>query len=132
MSEDKQKKKKQQQQPSEFRSDPPIRSTLGTTRVTLDTLLATEDLVAAVCDFGILIPEKPPAVEEKVRSMSQGRAAGWDSANALSGLRICPTIPEFFSPQNGAEIALPNHHLLLLLWLFKADISEQYCYFFWA
>lgn len=73
MSEDKQKKKKQQQ-PCEFRSDPPIRSTLGTMRVTLETLLATEDLVATVCDFGILIPEKPPVVEEKVRSMSQGRA----------------------------------------------------------
>ncbi|XP_066187189.1 leucine-rich repeat-containing protein 43 [Sylvia atricapilla] len=63
----KQKKKKKQQQ-LELRSDPPIRSTLGTTRVTLETLLATEDLVAAVCDFGILIPEKPPelpVVEEK-------------------------------------------------------------------
>ncbi|XP_068064592.1 leucine-rich repeat-containing protein 43 isoform X1 [Anomalospiza imberbis] len=55
---DKQKKKKKQS--CEFRSDPPIRSTLGTTRVTLETLLATEDLVATVCDFGILIPEKPP------------------------------------------------------------------------
>ncbi|XP_066056037.1 leucine-rich repeat-containing protein 43 isoform X2 [Chamaea fasciata] len=66
VSKNKQKKKKKQQQ--EFRSDPPIRSTLGTTRVTLDTLLATEDLVATVCDFGILIPEKlpePPVVEEK-------------------------------------------------------------------
>ncbi|XP_014109126.1 PREDICTED: leucine-rich repeat-containing protein 43 [Pseudopodoces humilis] len=64
---DKQKKKKQQQ-PCEFRSDPPIRSSLGTTRVTLETLLATEDLVATVCDFGILIPEKPPeppVLEEK-------------------------------------------------------------------
>ncbi|XP_023793069.1 leucine-rich repeat-containing protein 43 isoform X2 [Cyanistes caeruleus] len=64
---DKQKKKKQQQ-PCELRSDPPIRSSLGTTRVTLETLLATEDLVATVCDFGILIPEKPPeppVLEEK-------------------------------------------------------------------
>ncbi|XP_053849755.1 leucine-rich repeat-containing protein 43 isoform X2 [Vidua macroura] len=59
---DKQKKKKQS---CEFRSDPPIRSTLGTTRVTLETLLATEDLVATVCDFGILIPEEPPVLEEK-------------------------------------------------------------------
>uniref|UniRef100_U3K3A0 Leucine rich repeat containing 43 n=1 Tax=Ficedula albicollis TaxID=59894 RepID=U3K3A0_FICAL len=93
MSEDKQKKKKQQ--PCEFRSDPPVRSTLGTVRVTLETLLATEDLVATVCDFGILIPEKPPeppVLEEKVRSMSQGRAAGWGSANALSGLGICLSI----------------------------------------
>ncbi|XP_032931955.1 leucine-rich repeat-containing protein 43 isoform X2 [Catharus ustulatus] len=69
----KQKKKKQQQQPSEFRSDPPIRSTLGTTRVTLDTLLATEDLVATVCDFGILIPEKPPVVEEKEVKKGKGK-----------------------------------------------------------
>uniref|UniRef100_A0A8C3UL57 Leucine rich repeat containing 43 n=1 Tax=Catharus ustulatus TaxID=91951 RepID=A0A8C3UL57_CATUS len=83
------KKKKQQQQPSEFRSDPPIRSTLGTTRVTLDTLLATEDLVATVCDFGILIPEKPPVVEEKVRSMSQGRAAGWGSSSGLLSQQRC-------------------------------------------
>ncbi|OWK61204.1 Leucine-rich repeat-containing protein 43 [Lonchura striata] len=108
---DKQKKKKKQSY--EFRSDPPIHSTLGTTRVTLETLLATEDLVATVCDFGILIPEKPPeppVLEEKVRSMSQGRAAGWSSANALSGLGIHLSIPQFFSPQNGAEIALSDHH----------------------
>ncbi|TRZ18332.1 hypothetical protein HGM15179_008757 [Zosterops borbonicus] len=61
-------KQKNKQQQREFRSDPPIRSTLGTTRVTLETLLATKDLVATVCDFGILIPEKPPqppVVEEK-------------------------------------------------------------------
>uniref|UniRef100_A0A8C0TZD4 Leucine rich repeat containing 43 n=1 Tax=Cyanistes caeruleus TaxID=156563 RepID=A0A8C0TZD4_CYACU len=67
---DKQKKKKQQQ-PCELRSDPPIRSSLGTTRVTLETLLATEDLVATVCDFGILIPEKPPeppVLEEKEKT----------------------------------------------------------------
>ncbi|XP_041344643.1 leucine-rich repeat-containing protein 43 [Pyrgilauda ruficollis] len=60
---DKQKKKKKKSY--EFRSDPPIRSTLGTTKVTLETLLATKDLVATVCDFGILIPEKPPVLEEK-------------------------------------------------------------------
>ncbi|XP_017931712.3 leucine-rich repeat-containing protein 43 [Manacus vitellinus] len=54
------KKKQQQQLPRELRSDPPILSTLGTTRVTLEALLATEDLVATVCDFGILITEKPP------------------------------------------------------------------------
>ncbi|XP_063272246.1 leucine-rich repeat-containing protein 43 isoform X2 [Prinia subflava] len=62
-------KKKKKQQPREFPSDPPIRSTLGTTRVTLETLLATEDLVATVCDFGVLIPDKPPepsVLEEKV------------------------------------------------------------------
>lgn len=80
VSKDKQKKKKKQ--PCEFRSDPPIRSILGTRRVTLKTLLATEDLVATVCEFGILIPQKPPeppVVEEKVRSMSQGQAASWGS-----------------------------------------------------
>ncbi|XP_075372239.1 leucine-rich repeat-containing protein 43-like isoform X1 [Mycteria americana] len=54
---DKQKKKKEK--PCELRSDPPIRRTLGTRRVTLETLLATEDLVATVCDFGILITEQP-------------------------------------------------------------------------
>ncbi|XP_036249247.1 leucine-rich repeat-containing protein 43 [Molothrus ater] len=56
---DKQKKKKKKKS-CEYRSDPPIWSTLATTRVTLETLLATESLVATVCDFGILIPEKPP------------------------------------------------------------------------
>ncbi|XP_038007910.1 leucine-rich repeat-containing protein 43 isoform X1 [Motacilla alba alba] len=64
---DKQKKKKKKKS-CEFRSDPPIWSTLGTMRVTLETLLATENLVATVCDFGILIPEKPPeasVLEEK-------------------------------------------------------------------
>uniref|UniRef100_A0A8C3EVC5 Uncharacterized protein n=1 Tax=Corvus moneduloides TaxID=1196302 RepID=A0A8C3EVC5_CORMO len=71
VSKDKQKKKKQ---PCEFHSDPPIRSILGTRRVTLKTLLATENMVAAVCEFGILIPQKPPeppAVEEKVRKSKQ-------------------------------------------------------------
>uniref|UniRef100_A0A663EAW2 Leucine rich repeat containing 43 n=1 Tax=Aquila chrysaetos chrysaetos TaxID=223781 RepID=A0A663EAW2_AQUCH len=70
---DKQKKK---EKPCELRSNPPIRRTLGTQRVTLETLLATEDLVATVCDFGILITEQPlqpPSLEEKVTSMSQGR-----------------------------------------------------------
>ncbi|XP_055575970.1 leucine-rich repeat-containing protein 43 [Falco cherrug] len=67
---DKQKKKKQGK-PHELRSDPPIRRTLGTTRVTLEALLATEDLVATVCDFGILTTEQPlqtPGLEEKVRT----------------------------------------------------------------
>uniref|UniRef100_A0A8C8A897 Leucine rich repeat containing 43 n=1 Tax=Otus sunia TaxID=257818 RepID=A0A8C8A897_9STRI len=53
---DKQKKK---EKPRELRSDPPIRRTLGTRRVTLEALLATEDLVATVCDFGVLITEQP-------------------------------------------------------------------------
>uniref|UniRef100_A0A8C3J1L0 Leucine rich repeat containing 43 n=1 Tax=Calidris pygmaea TaxID=425635 RepID=A0A8C3J1L0_9CHAR len=76
---DKQKKKKVK--PCEFRSDPPIRRTLGTQQVTLETLLATEDLVATVCNFGILVTEQPlqpPSLEEKVRSVSQGRAAVWE------------------------------------------------------
>lgn len=74
---DKQKKKKKEQKPCELHSDPPIRRTLGTGRVTLESLLATEDLVATVCDFGILItqqPLQPPSLEEKVRSVSRGRA----------------------------------------------------------
>ncbi|XP_009946669.1 PREDICTED: leucine-rich repeat-containing protein 43, partial [Leptosomus discolor] len=64
---DKQKKKKKEK-PCELRSDPPIRRTLGTGRVALEALLATEDLVATVCDFGILITEQPPSLEEKVKS----------------------------------------------------------------
>nr|XP_009939936.1 PREDICTED: leucine-rich repeat-containing protein 43-like [Opisthocomus hoazin] len=62
------KKKKKKEKPCELRSDPPIRRTLGTGRVTLEALLATEDLVATVCDFGILITElplQPPSLEEK-------------------------------------------------------------------
>ncbi|KAM4649441.1 leucine-rich repeat-containing protein 43 [Amazona ochrocephala] len=61
----KQKKKKS----CELHSDPPIQKTLGTRKVPLEALLATEDLVTAVCDFGILITEKPPqppSVEEKL------------------------------------------------------------------
>ncbi|XP_065548630.1 leucine-rich repeat-containing protein 43 isoform X2 [Lathamus discolor] len=64
---DKQKKKKS----CELRSDPPIRKTLGTRKVTLETLLATGDLVTALCDFGILVAEKPQqtrSVEEKEKS----------------------------------------------------------------
>ncbi|XP_064248364.1 leucine-rich repeat-containing protein 43 isoform X2 [Passer domesticus] len=67
---DKQKKKKKKKS-YEYRSDPPIRSTLGTTRVTLETLLATKDLVTTVCDFGILIPEKPPVLEEKEKKKTK-------------------------------------------------------------
>ncbi|KAK2537832.1 Lrrc43 isoform A [Columba livia] len=64
---DKQKKKKKET-PRELRSDPPIRRTLGTRKVTLEALLATKDLVTTVCDFGILItkqPLQPPDPEEK-------------------------------------------------------------------
>uniref|UniRef100_A0A8V5H2H7 Uncharacterized protein n=1 Tax=Melopsittacus undulatus TaxID=13146 RepID=A0A8V5H2H7_MELUD len=54
---DKQKKKKKS---CELRSEPPIRKTLGTRKVTLEALLATEDLVTALCDFGTLMTEEPP------------------------------------------------------------------------
>uniref|UniRef100_A0A8C4XL31 Leucine rich repeat containing 43 n=1 Tax=Falco tinnunculus TaxID=100819 RepID=A0A8C4XL31_FALTI len=102
---DKQKKKKQGK-PHELRSDPPIRRTLGTTRVTLEALLATEDLVATVCDFGILTTEQPlqtPGLEEKVRSVARGRALkqgcqGWGSSYpalqpALPSLAWAPLPP---------------------------------------
>uniref|UniRef100_A0A663MLW4 Leucine rich repeat containing 43 n=1 Tax=Athene cunicularia TaxID=194338 RepID=A0A663MLW4_ATHCN len=51
--------KQKKEKPRELRSDPPIRRTLGTGRVALEALLATEDLVATVCDFGVLITEQP-------------------------------------------------------------------------
>ncbi|XP_050762908.1 leucine-rich repeat-containing protein 43 [Gymnogyps californianus] len=73
---DKQKKKKKEE-PCEFHSSPPIRRTLGTRRVTLETLLATEDLVATVCDFGILITEQPlqpPSLEEKDRKKGKDKS----------------------------------------------------------
>ncbi|PKU32682.1 leucine-rich repeat-containing protein 43 [Limosa lapponica baueri] len=73
---DKQKKKKKEK-PCEFRNDPPIRRTLGTQQVTLETLLATEDLVATVCDFGILVAEQPlqPAsLEEKDRKKRKDKS----------------------------------------------------------
>uniref|UniRef100_A0A672UD73 Leucine rich repeat containing 43 n=1 Tax=Strigops habroptila TaxID=2489341 RepID=A0A672UD73_STRHB len=79
---DKQKKKKEKS--CELRSDPPIRRTLGTRKVTLEALLATEDLVTTLCDFGILIteqPPQPPSVEEKVRkSKSQAKRKASTSA----------------------------------------------------
>lgn len=62
-------KTKEKDKPCELRSDPPIRRTLATRRVMLEALLATKDLVATVCDFGILITEQPPQPSvEKVRS----------------------------------------------------------------
>uniref|UniRef100_A0A669PGD4 Leucine rich repeat containing 43 n=1 Tax=Phasianus colchicus TaxID=9054 RepID=A0A669PGD4_PHACC len=66
---DKQKKKKKKEKPRELRSDPPIQRILGSERVALDALLATETLVATVCDFGILITEQllqSPSQEEKL------------------------------------------------------------------
>ncbi|XP_063029403.1 leucine-rich repeat-containing protein 43 [Melospiza melodia melodia] len=85
---DKQKKKKKKKS-CEYRSDPPIRSTLATTRVTLGTLLANENLVATVCDFGILIPEKPPeppVVDEKEtkKGKDKSKKPKGDQKNAAS------------------------------------------------
>ncbi|XP_075625742.1 leucine-rich repeat-containing protein 43 [Balearica regulorum gibbericeps] len=76
MPRDKQKKKKEKEKPCELRSDPPIRRTLGTGRVTLEALLATEDLVATVCDFGILITEQPlqPPSLEKDRKKGKDKS----------------------------------------------------------
>ncbi|XP_021268378.1 leucine-rich repeat-containing protein 43 isoform X2 [Numida meleagris] len=65
----KKKKKKKKEKPCELRSDPPIRRILGSGRVALEALLASETLVATVCDFGILITEQrlqPPNQEEKL------------------------------------------------------------------
>ncbi|XP_040433406.1 leucine-rich repeat-containing protein 43 isoform X1 [Cygnus olor] len=65
----KQQEKKKKKKPCELRSDPPIQRTLGSGRVSLEALLAAEDLVATVCDFGILItkqPLQPLSLEEKV------------------------------------------------------------------
>uniref|UniRef100_A0A8D2QJ35 Leucine rich repeat containing 43 n=1 Tax=Zonotrichia albicollis TaxID=44394 RepID=A0A8D2QJ35_ZONAL len=85
---DKQKKKKKKKS-CEYRSDPPIWSTLATTRVTLETLLANENLVATLCDFGILIPEKPPeppVVDEKEtkKGKDKSKKPKGDQKNAAS------------------------------------------------
>ncbi|XP_008943660.1 PREDICTED: leucine-rich repeat-containing protein 43, partial [Merops nubicus] len=71
------KHEKKKKKPCEFRSDPPIWRTLGTRRVALEALLATQDLVATVCDFGILITEQPlqPAgLEEKDRGKGKEKS----------------------------------------------------------
>uniref|UniRef100_A0A663MNK4 Leucine rich repeat containing 43 n=1 Tax=Athene cunicularia TaxID=194338 RepID=A0A663MNK4_ATHCN len=68
--------KQKKEKPRELRSDPPIRRTLGTGRVALEALLATEDLVATVCDFGVLITEQPlqpPSLEETVSKNQKQR-----------------------------------------------------------
>uniref|UniRef100_A0A8C3J3C6 Leucine rich repeat containing 43 n=1 Tax=Calidris pygmaea TaxID=425635 RepID=A0A8C3J3C6_9CHAR len=80
MPRDKQKKKKVK--PCEFRSDPPIRRTLGTQQVTLETLLATEDLVATVCNFGIL------TVTDLL--LSTGKRKNKDSAELEEGQELQP------------------------------------------
>ncbi|XP_027734445.1 leucine-rich repeat-containing protein 43 isoform X2 [Empidonax traillii] len=96
------KKKQQQQQPRELRSDPPILRTLGTTRVTLEALLATEDLVETVCDFGVLITEKPPeppVPEEKdekkgkdknKKTKAEGKGKNKDTAEPEEGQELQP------------------------------------------
>ncbi|XP_050174726.1 leucine-rich repeat-containing protein 43 [Myiozetetes cayanensis] len=96
------KKKQQQQQPRELRSDPPILRTLGTTRVTLEALLATEDLVETVCDFGVLITEKPPeppVPEEKdekkgkdknKKAKAEGKGKNKDTAELEEGQELQP------------------------------------------
>uniref|UniRef100_K7G5T0 Leucine rich repeat containing 43 n=1 Tax=Pelodiscus sinensis TaxID=13735 RepID=K7G5T0_PELSI len=53
---DKQKKKKES--PIELRSDPPFLRSLGSGNVNLESLLTGDQLVAVVCDFGILITEE--------------------------------------------------------------------------
>lgn len=100
---DKQKKKKKKEKPREFRSDPPIQRILGSERVALDALLATETLVATVCDFGILITEQllqSPSQEEKlVRSCprGQGNVAG-EGAQHILPCSILTSIPQLPSP----------------------------------
>ncbi|XP_010086250.1 PREDICTED: leucine-rich repeat-containing protein 43 [Pterocles gutturalis] len=74
---EKQKKKKKKEQPREFLSDPPIQRTLGSGRVTLEALLATEDVVTTVCDFGILVTEQllqPLSLEKKDRKKGKDKS----------------------------------------------------------
>lgn len=97
---DKQKKKKKKEKPRELRSDPPIRRILGSERVALEALLATEALVATVCDFGILITEQllqSPSQEEKlVRNCPGGRL--WEGAQHILPCSILTSIPQLPSP----------------------------------
>ncbi|XP_025914586.1 leucine-rich repeat-containing protein 43 [Apteryx rowi] len=70
-------KKKQREKPRELRSDPPVRRTLGTGRVSLQALLTTEALVATVCDLGIPTaeePPRPPSPEEKDRRKGKDKS----------------------------------------------------------
>ncbi|XP_062446336.1 leucine-rich repeat-containing protein 43 [Rhea pennata] len=74
---DKQKKKKKKEKPRELRSDPPVQRTLGARRVSLKGLLATEGLVATVCDLGIPTAEEPPGPptpEEKNRRKGKDKS----------------------------------------------------------
>ncbi|XP_073168989.1 leucine-rich repeat-containing protein 43 isoform X4 [Lepidochelys kempii] len=63
---DKQKKKKES--PVELRSDPPLLRSLGSGHVNLESLLTGDQLVAVVCDLGVLLSEEttqPPSPKEK-------------------------------------------------------------------
>uniref|UniRef100_A0A8C4KBH7 Leucine rich repeat containing 43 n=1 Tax=Dromaius novaehollandiae TaxID=8790 RepID=A0A8C4KBH7_DRONO len=76
---DKQKKKKKEK-PCELHSDPPIRRTLGTGRVSLEALLATEALVATVCDLGI------PTAEDAISLLlPPGRGRAREAAEPQRG-----------------------------------------------
>uniref|UniRef100_A0A8C9L5W0 Leucine rich repeat containing 43 n=1 Tax=Pavo cristatus TaxID=9049 RepID=A0A8C9L5W0_PAVCR len=104
---DKQKKKKKKEKPRELRSDPPIRRILGSERVALEALLATETLVATVCDFGILITEqllKRKKAKTRAKKQKQRRKArkpqrlpkvteGWlGRAVCVSKQQWCPVL----------------------------------------
>uniref|UniRef100_A0A8C3IQM3 Leucine rich repeat containing 43 n=1 Tax=Chrysemys picta bellii TaxID=8478 RepID=A0A8C3IQM3_CHRPI len=61
--------KKKKESPIELRSDPPLLRSLGSGHVNLESLLTGDQLVAVVCDFGVLITEEttqPPSPKEKV------------------------------------------------------------------
>uniref|UniRef100_A0A8C0ITD7 Leucine rich repeat containing 43 n=1 Tax=Chelonoidis abingdonii TaxID=106734 RepID=A0A8C0ITD7_CHEAB len=63
------KQKKKKESPVELRSDPPLLRSLGSGHVNLESLLTGDQLVAVVCDFGVLITEEttqPPSPKEKV------------------------------------------------------------------
>uniref|UniRef100_A0A674JSJ0 Leucine rich repeat containing 43 n=1 Tax=Terrapene triunguis TaxID=2587831 RepID=A0A674JSJ0_9SAUR len=51
-------KKKKKESPVELRSDPPLLRSLGSGHVNLESLLTGDQLVAVVCDFGVLITEE--------------------------------------------------------------------------
>ncbi|XP_053862886.1 N-acetyllactosaminide beta-1,3-N-acetylglucosaminyltransferase 4 isoform X2 [Malaclemys terrapin pileata] len=62
------KQKKKKESPIELRSDPPLLRSLGSGHVNLESLLTGDQLVAVVCDFGVLITEEttqPPSPKEK-------------------------------------------------------------------
>uniref|UniRef100_A0A8C4YQT6 Leucine rich repeat containing 43 n=1 Tax=Gopherus evgoodei TaxID=1825980 RepID=A0A8C4YQT6_9SAUR len=63
------KQKKKKESPVELRSDPPLLRSLGSGHVNLESLLTGDQLVAVMCDFGVLITEEttqPPSPKEKV------------------------------------------------------------------